>query len=252
MDKTLLIRATSHGSDALLCINGMVLCKLSAGQESRLPIHEFIKSGENRIQLILLSGVSINIHGRLCVELQKDRGADVLVQPQTLYEFEHCISRGERLTNNRLIDVRVDLPVSFPKWRYLDVIQARGDEQDLQKIQDFIVHLLRLFQEKKISLLLPYFSVRNKEIAIAYGLDIQQVHRDFQIHLQQVTEQCVLPDEVWDPQSWCLPPVGGAAVYALLNNQYQSLLQFHMNNDSTVFQLPLHVGVLGGEVFVLR
>ena len=252
MDKTLLIRAISHGSDALLCLNGMVLCKLPAGQEIRLPVHEFIQSGENRIQLVLLDGVLKNIHGRLCVELQKDRGADALVQPQVLYEFEKSVSRGERLASNRLIDVCVDLPVSFPRWRYLDVMQASGDEQDVQRIQDFVFNLLRLFQEKKISLLLPCFSVRNREIAIAYGLDAQQVHRDFQMHLQQVTEQGVLPDDVWDPKSWCLLPVRGAAVYALLNSQHQSLLQFQINDDGTVFQIPMHVGVLGGEVFVLR
>ena len=149
MDKTLLIRACVTGSDALLCLNGMVLCKLISGQEMRLPVHEFIQSGENRIQVILLGSVLNDTHSRVCVELQKDRGADVLVQPQVLYEFEESLLRGERLEKNRLIDVCVDLPVSFPKWRYLDVMQASSDGQDLQKIQDFILQLLRLMQEKK-------------------------------------------------------------------------------------------------------
>ena len=252
MDKTLLIRACVTGSDALLCLNGMVLCKLISGQEMRLPVHEFIQSGENRIQVILLGSVLNDTRSRVCVELQKDRGADVLVQPQVLYEFEESLLRGERLEKNRLIDVCVDLPVSFPKWRYLDVMQASSDGQDLQKIQDFILQLLRLMQEKKTTLLLPFFSVRNREIAIAYGLDAQQVHHDFQQHLRRITAHGIFPDCVWDSQSWCLLPVRRAAVYALLNNQHQPLFQLQFDDDGTALQIPMHVGVLGGEVFVLR
>ncbi len=59
MDKTLLLRASVQGQNALLTLNGMVLGKLQNGRELVLPIHEYVQSGENRIQVILLPGGSM-------------------------------------------------------------------------------------------------------------------------------------------------------------------------------------------------
>lgn len=258
MDKSLLLRATVTGVDALLCLNGMVLCKLRCGQEIRLPVHEFIQSGENRIQLLALGFALVDFKVQVCVELQKDRGITALVQPQVLYEFSKTIRRGECLEKNRLIDVCVDLPVSFPRWRYLDVMQSCSASDDTQKIRGFLLNLLNLLQAKNLAALQPFFSVRNREIAAAYGLEMQEVHSSFQAHLHKLSSQATLLDSVWNPVTWRLHPVcepgeeTGPAIYAVLNAQYEPLLQFQMSDNSSTFQWPMHVGVLGGEVFVLR
>lgn len=258
MDKSLLLRAVVTSVDALLCLNGMVLSKLLSGQEVRMPVHEFIQSGENRIQVLALGIPFAHCSARVCVELQKDRGSTVVVQPQVLYEFSATMQRGERLEKNRLIDVCVDLPVSFPRWRYLDVMQSCSDIDDAQKIHDFLLNLLSLLQTQKLSTLLPFFSVRNREIAAAYGLEMQQVHSSFQAYLNKLSTQADLADSVWNPASWRLYPVLGKsgemspAIYAVLNDQYEPLLQFRMRDNNTTLQWPMHVGILGGEVFVLR
>jgi len=111
MDKTLLLRASVQGQNALLTLNGMVLGKLQNGRELVLPIHEYVQSGENRIQVILLPGASMqgtslnpdhalltqNCSTTVWVELQKDRGPDVLVQPRVLFELKTAFQRGQRL-----------------------------------------------------------------------------------------------------------------------------------------------------------
>ncbi|BET27441.1 hypothetical protein EV673_1886 [Limnobacter thiooxidans] len=261
MDKTLLIRARVQGLDALLTLNGMVLCKLISDQEIRLPVHEFIQSGENRIQVLALGPQGVQFDSALApvdcgvkvsVELQKDRGGESLVQAHVLFDLGENFKKGHRLEKGRMLDVTVNLPVSFNRWRYLDVLQSGADETDHIKIQDFVLRLAGLFQTKKVSLLLPYFSVRNQEVASAYGLDMQQAHAAISTRLNLLCSTFNLSEESLDSASWLFHKVRQSSVYALLNSRYQPLFQFESTENQNSHQWPMHVGVLGGEVFVLR
>lgn len=261
MDKTLLIRAHAQGRDALLTLNGMVLCKLSAGREVRLPVHEFIQAGDNRIQVLALAPQGLQLDNMLTpvdcgvqvsVELQKDRGAESLVQAHVLFELVENFKKGQRLKKGRMLDVTVNLPVSFSRWRYLDVLQSVADENDHIKIQDFILQLADLFQARKLALLLPYFSVRNQEVASAYGLDLQQAHTTFSSRLNLLGSAFTLSEESLDSSTWLFHKVRHSSVYALLNFRYQPLFHFDSIENQIAHQWPMHVGVLGGDVFVLR
>ena len=261
MDKSLLLRASVQGQDALLLLNGMVLGKLTMGQELYLPVHEYIQSGENSIQVEAIppatqaevqSFSACDINAQVLVEIQKDRGSSSFVNPNVLFRLQGDVQRGQRLNKNRVLDNCVDLPVSFPRWRYLDVMQSPADATDQERIHDFILNLLALIQGQNVSALLPYFSVRNQEVATAYGLDLQQVHSSFANHLQQICSQYTLNDATLDPTQWLIRPVRQSSIYALLDRQHQPLLQFKKNQDGVLHQWPMHVGVLGSDVFVLR
>lgn len=261
MNKTLLLRAFVSGQDALLLLNGMILAKLEAGVETRLAMHEFIQAGENRIEVLALEmqsahGTSIlaksNCSAQVWIELHKDRGPATQVEPHLLFVFEESHKRGQRLPKSRMLDVKVDLPVSFPRWRYLDVLQSSQAEKDLLSVQDFLLNVLGLFQKKNASALSPYFTHRNREIASAYNIDLQQCHSTFTAFLNHLCTSCSLEESTLDPQGWYFRPVRNSAVYALLNQQHEPLFRFRCTQEQTTIHLPMHVGVLGGEVFVLR
>lgn len=266
MDKTLLLRVSVRGQDALLSLNGMVLAKLSDGLELLLPIHEYVQSGENRIQVTVLSsapmpGASSNSERFLLtkscsatvwVELQKDRGPDVLVQPHVLYELNASFQRGQRLRKNLLLDSKVDLPVSFPRWRYLDVLPSTRGANDSVLIEDFLVNLLAQFNAGQVSALLPFFTIRNRELAAAYGLDAQHVHTNFAAHVKHLCTHAEFLESSLDPQCWQIQCIHQSPVHALLGKNHQSLLQWKCGLSGATLQLPMHVAVLSGEVFVLR
>ncbi|MCE2744658.1 MAG: hypothetical protein LW710_01970 [Burkholderiales bacterium] len=261
MDKTLLLRACVHGQDALLGLNGMVLAKLYQGRELLLPIHEYVQSGENRIQVILLpstlenSGNSLlmqDCQASVSVELQKDRGPDLLVQPSVLFELNASALRGQRLRKSRLLDSIVDLPVSFPRWRYLDVLPSSSGTNDSALIEDFLLSILAQFQAGKVSALLPFFTTRNRELATAYGLDPQVVLGNFTSHLKHLCAHSEILESALDPENWRIQCIRNSPVHAVLGKLHEPLLQWKCSHTGTTFQLPMHVGVLGGEVFVLR
>lgn len=257
MDRTLLLRASVHGQDAVLNLNGMVLSKLHAGRELLLPIHEYVQSGENRIQVTVLPSADHALVSRDCgatvsVELQKDRGPDVLVQPHVLFELNASFQRGQRVIKNRLLDSTLDLPVSFPRWRYLDILPSAGGVNDSVLIEDFLLNLLALFKSVNASALLPFFSIRNRELASAYGLDPQQVHADFAAHVKQLCTHAEFLESTLDPQWWNVHCIRQSPVHALLGKNHEPLLQWKCSLTGAILQLPMHVAVLGGEVFVLR
>lgn len=261
MDRTLLLRACVYGQDALLTLNGMVLAKLHQGRELLLPIHEYVQSGQNRIQVISLSGALENspsplllqdCHASVWVELQKDRGPDLLVQPRVLFELNSSFKQGQRLKKNRLLDSMVDLPVSFPRWRYLDVLPSSRSTNDATLIEDFLVRLLAQFKTGRVSELLPFFTIRNRELAMAYGLDPQIAHADFTSHLKHLCIHSEMLESTADPQNWRIQCVRNSPVHAVLGKNHEPLLQWKCSLSGATFQLPMHVGVLGGEVFVLR
>lgn len=257
MDKALTIRARVRGQNALLTLNGLVLCRLADGLEYKLAVHEFLQAGENRIQIIALSAnqQGLLIHDcafELHVELQKYRGPSVWVQPQVLFSFDDSFVRGQRLKKGRVLDTIVDLPVSFPRWRCFDVLQASADADDTLRIQDFVTQTFDLLRVGKVSALSPWFSVRNRELASAYGLELQLVHQRFCDYLSNLCRHHALSETAQNPEAWYFHRVRQSPVYALLNTQHQPLLQFQSTQNSDLLELPLHVGVLGGEVFVLR
>lgn len=261
MDKTLLLRASVEGHDALLSLNGMVLGKLHDRRELVLPIHEYLQAGENRIQVtVLQESKSDSCHELLTrdcsvtvwVELQKDRGPNLIVQPQVLFELNASARQGQRLKKNRLLDSQVDLPVSFPRWRYLDILPSTRGINDALLIEDFLLNLLAQIKSAEVPALLPYFTVRNRELAAAYGLDPQTVFSDFAAHLKRYCTQAELLDSALDPQYWKFQCVRQSPVYALLGRNHEPLLQWKCGLSGTTLQMPMHVAVLGGEVFVLR
>jgi hypothetical protein len=266
MDKTLLLRASVQGQDAVLSLNGMVLSKLNDGQELLLPIHEYVQSGENRIQVTVLPSApkleassnadharaSTDCGATVSVELQKDRGPDVLVQPHVLFELNASFQRGQRVIKNRLLDSTLDLPVSFPRWRYLDILPSTGGANDSILIEDFLLNLLALFKSANASALLPFFTIRNRELAAAYGLDPQRVHGDFAAHVKQLCTHAEFLESTLDPQWWNVRCIRQSPVHALLGKNHEPLLQWKCSLTGALLQLPMHVAVLGGEVFVLR
>lgn len=257
MDKALLLRASVHGQDAVLNLNGMVLSKLHAGRELLMPIHEYVQSGENRIQVTVLPSAdharaSTDCGATVSVELQKDRGPDVLVQPHVLFELNASFQRGQRVIKNRLLDSTLDLPVSFPRWRYLDILPSTGGANDSILIEDFLLNLLALFKSANASALLPFFTIRNRELAAAYGLDPQRVHGDFAAHVKQLCTHAEFLESTLDPRWWNVRCIRQSPVHALLGKNHEPLLQWKCSLTGALLQLPMHVAVLGGEVFVLR
>lgn len=255
MDKTLTLRAHVAGADAMLCLNRLPLVRVRDGQEVKLAVHEYLMAGDNQIELQSLAKQAMcahAIHAHLNIEIQKDRGSKVITTPTVLHTVERVVQPRERLPQQRILNAMVNLPVKFPRWRFLDLLDSLAEENDRPRLEDFVSDLLRSIEKKRIVDITPLFISRNKELALAYGLDASALHRAFCDSLLSNVESGSLAAGCSDPEQWQFRRVGQSSMYALLNQEHEPLLQFHEPESNTVHRWPMLVAVLTGDVFVIR
>lgn len=260
MDKTLFMSVGVQGMDCWIRINRLTLCLVKSGCDLRLPVHEFIQQGDNRIEVwpaqssasgLQLFKTAFSAHVQL--ELVKDRGPGQLVQAVPVSGFKVDIKPGElRSLCVPMLDEQVDLPVQFPKWRFLDLQGEPNAQVDHARIVRFVHQLSGLFSTGQVDALLPWFSHRNRELMLAYNLDVQDAFEQFRNHLKWLCTECELVADALDPDLWQVKCSPHAPIYSLFSTRGTSVLQFRHADSSRRFQLPLHVAVLNDDVFVVR
>ncbi|HEX4917263.1 MAG TPA: hypothetical protein VFV43_05145 [Limnobacter sp.] len=256
MDKTLLLRAFCSAPGAVVRLNGLVLGELQAGAEAMWPMHGHVVQGDNRIQIECphhtTSKRAVRTHA--WVELHKDRGAGVLVQPRVLFDLESNHPAGSRLHKGRYLDHTVTLPVQLPRWRFFDLLGGVAQDMPHAALQDFVWRLVQLFSAGKAAALSPLFHTRNQELALAYGQDFQQFHGRFLNNLQVLMDTHTLAPQCLDPDLWRFRPVRGGALFYCSNAQGQALIQWVIAGDSETCcaQLPLHLAVINRDVLIVR
>ena len=252
----MLASACVQGSNCLLMVNGFVAAFLPANVQVRVPIHEFIVSGENRLHIRSAEGsthaASQNMDIALHIELYKDRGPSALVQGDAVCALSKSVEQGEFLQDGILLQLHVNLPVSFPAWRMFDLVQVETNGLDLAPVSDFMRLLRGHFTQKNVNALLPYFSNRNRELAVAYGLDAQDVFERFSAHLVRLCTECELQAEGFDPHTWRFVQVGRSCIWFLGDSNCKPVFRFQHRLTQQHYALPMHVAVLNGEVFVVR
>lgn len=263
MDKTLLVRVACSTPKAVLRINGLVLGQLREHTESTWPMHAYIQHGQNRIELEHPAKGAFKSSGllthdtlaRVSIELHKDRGAGVLVQPKVLFEWSDTHLKGTRLPHGNLFERSVDLPVNLPRWHHLDLLPGANSEATLIALENFVAQLVSLFNEKQINSLAPLFHARNQELAAAYGQDFHQFHNQFLDGLQRILDTHTIDAACMDPSQWRFRPVRGGTLYFCCNPEGQALFQWSRepgSGSSAKAQLPMHLAVMHRDVLVIR
>ncbi|HEX4879930.1 MAG TPA: hypothetical protein VFV39_08810 [Limnobacter sp.] len=256
MDKTLLLRVVCSEPDAIVRLNGLVLGQLRAGVESTWPMHAHIVQGDNRIQIECPQHATLKkaVQTRAWIELHKDRGSGVLVQPRILFELQGSHPAGTRLQKGRVLDHTVELPVQLPRWRFFDLLGAADGGASHVALQDFVWRLVQLFCAGNAAALSPVFHARNQELALAYGQDFQQFHDRFLQQLQNLMDTHTLTPQCLDPALWRFRPVRGGALFYCSNLLGQALLQWegHVSSVARVAQLPMHLAVINRDVLIVR
>lgn len=256
MDKTLLLRALCSEPGAVVRLNGLVMGELQARAEAVWPMHGLIVQGDNRIQIEVVQQKPLSkpVQSRAWIELHKDRGVGVLVQPRVLFELEANHSAGARLHKGRLLDHTVTLPVQLPRWRFFDLLGGADAESTQAALHDFVWRLVHMFSAGKAAALSPLFHARNQELALAYGQDFQQFHGRFLKNLQSLMDTHTLAPQCLDAEHWRFRPVRGGALFYCSNAQGQALFQWEQLADSQASraQLPMHLAVINRDVLIVR
>lgn len=247
-------------------LNGMPVATLSAkGGRVSVAVHEYVLAGANQIALQIWPAppnVTVTPQPRVAIGPTWARARLLLLRQgqgvgdpnaRVLASAEWAAEEGKSFEAPGRHGVDVQLPVNFPRWRWLDAppigLNPAVQRQILEFVQLQAIELLHGNPEA----LLAAAKLRFDELALAYQQTTAQLTQRFREHLQGLyaakalkivpppADQLVLRPLVGGRLIECLTPLGGP----VLRTQ---------NEDPALpdHAWPVRLAMVEGTIYVLR
>lgn len=269
MERQMMLRLWARGCAAEASLNGMTVARVGPqGGCITLPVHEYTVPGRNRMTFVAgalpLSGEAPapqprRSRGDLMVQLSlalchtgqapTDPNARVLSQlswsPAVNEAFEWPFSFFKD----------VDLPVNFPRWRWLDAPVINPSPALTRQVLELLQGLAIDFQRGDAENYLQLSRLRIEELALAYQRTPAAWTQGIREHLQQLFEAgslaSVLPAE---PDSFVLRPLAEGRLVEPLLPDGTPVLKTAPGEDPLKSQVawPLRLAQVEGKLYILR
>jgi hypothetical protein len=266
MERLLMLELAAGGCAVEAQLNGMPLAALGPGGGSySLAVHEYTLAGRNQLSLVIgpaAPGTTAPSQPRVAVGPTWARARLVLVRQgqspadpgaRALGVIEWATAEGKAYDAPSTQSRDVDLPVNFPRWRWLDApvigLNASTQRSVLEFVQNIAVELGRGNPDP----LVAASRLRFDELALAYQTDANLGMQRFRDHLQRlyaakalkvpppVAAELVLRPLVDGRLIECLTPTGGPALRT--QNEAPELGDHGW---------PIRVAIVEEKIYVLR
>jgi len=266
MDRLMVMLLESAGCAAELQLNGMPIASLPPlGGRTCLAVHEYTLAGRNQIGLIIApppGGQAATPQPRVAIGSTWARARLLLLRTgqsvadpnaRTLASVEWATEEGESYDAPTQKTADVDLPVAFPRWRWLDAPPVVLNPASQRTILAFLQQLALELGRGNPDPLLAAAKLRFDELALAYQHSAADGVQRFRDQLQRlyadkalkivppVAEELVLRPVVGGRLIECLTPLG-APVLRTQNDEAA------VGNQAW----PIRLAMVEGKIYVLR
>lgn len=266
MDRLMVLCVEAAGCPVEAQLNGMPVAALGPrGGRVALAVHEYVLAGRNQVTLAIWPAppnVAVPPQPRVAIGPTWARARLLLLRQgqgvgdpdaRLLASAEWAVEEGKSYDAPGQHTIEVDLPVSFPRWRWLDAppiaLNAAVQRQILEFVQLQAIELMHGNPQA----LLDVAKLRFDELALAYQETAAQVTQRFRDHLQGLyaakalkivppaADQLVLRAIHGGRLIECLSPLGGP----VLRTQ---------NDDPALPEhaWPVRLAMVEGKIYVLR
>ncbi len=269
MERLLVVRLDVRDCEAEVRLNGIVLARADAARPRAIvPVHEYTIAGANRLELVLWppwptppgeaaeAQVPGTPNGNAAAQariLLPRIGATIdAAVARTLAQLDWAPAAGVAYTAPHVIAKEVSLPVSFPRWRWLDAPRADATtalhSQCLALLQSFAQALSAGDPEP----FLAATRLRTEEIATAYQRRPEEELVRLRAHLS--------PRQSSARAMWVLPAAADFALRAVADGRLlecvdgagRPALGTEPDERGEVTRLPMRLAVSEGRIYVLR
>jgi hypothetical protein len=264
-----MLRLSAKGCAVEAHLNGLCVARLGAqGGSVTIPVHEYTIAGRNRMTFV--AGAA-SVTGEVAPPLPRVSRGDLAVQ-MTLALCQTGQSPAD--PNARVLSQLswspavneahdwpfsffkdVDLPVTFPRWRWLDAPVITQGPTLTRQVLEFLQGLALDFHRGDAEAYLAASKLRTEELALAYQRTPAAWVQSMREHLQQLFETqalaTVLPPE---PDSFVLRPlVQGRLIEPVLPDG-SPVLKTAPGADPLKSQVawPLRLAQVEGKLYILR
>jgi len=237
MDRLLVLDLESAGCAAEVALNGMPVAALgTTGGRAVLAVHEYTLGGRNTLALTVgapPAGQLLQPQPRVAVGPTWARARLVLIRQgqspadpnaRVLGSVEWAAVEGKTWEAPSTHVREIELPVSFPRWRWLDAPPLAAGADVHRQVLEFLQELAIELGHGNPEPMLAAAKLRFDELALAYQRNVADVMQRFRDHLQGLyaakalkvvppaAEDVVLRPIVEGRLVECLTPVGGPAL----------------------------------------
>lgn len=268
MDRLMCLQVDSGGEAVEAFVNGMPVLHLPAGGGSRcVTVHEYLVAGANRLGLQVgptplalatagapppqprLATTDQVVRARLMLLRQGKRADDAA---RVLGEVQWSAAEGQAYTAPAWVEQALELPVSFPRWRWLDAPVVAPGPAEHALVLGFVQRLAFDLSRGRADSLVAAARLKFEELALAYQWTADDAQARLRAQVQQLyTEQALatlLPPAAAD---LLLRPLAGGRLLECLNPAGQPVLALPAAAPRRQ-AWPLRLALVEGKVYVLR
>jgi hypothetical protein len=265
MDRLLVLRLEAQGCQAEAVFNGVPLARVGAAQSvATLAVHEFTLAGSNEIELVVQPGPPgvapaaaepqlSDGHAWASLRLLLPRVGSVAhpASARTLAQLDWAPPADEVYETPLSLRQSVELPISFPRWRWLDA-PAIADSPTLKAdvaayLRDVAVGLARGNPEP----LIQASRLRLEDLALAYQRNLADDVARLRAHIQQLHAAMPLQPALPAAAKLLLRPVAGGRLLECLAPDGSPLLKSPVAGGGQA-AWPLRLAAIDGRFYVLR
>lgn len=265
MDRLLVLRLRSHGVAAEAQLNGVPLARTGkAGGDVALPVHEFVVAGPNRLELLVdpppaaaaapLPGPLIGdegMHADAALLLPRIGNLASETVSRVLVQVAWAAADGETYARPVAVADEADIPVRFPRWRWLDAPPI-DDAESLRGsaaayLQDLAISLARGDPEP----MLMAARLRFEELALAYQRPAADDVARWRARVQLLHAQKAMRPPLPTPETLRLRPVAQRRLLECLLEDGRPALRCTRPDGAQVYW-PMRLAAVERRLYPLR
>lgn len=273
MERLLVVKLDARDCEAELWLNGVPVARADAARPSVVvPVHEFTLSGANRLELVvwpspwLPPGTELPPPIPIVADGLQSASARVLLPrlgspmheaaARTLAQLDWAPPAGERFEAPLRLQEDVSLPVSFPRWRWLDAPAHPVHAAPAPALHALALSLVQTLAQDlargEADRFVTTVRLRTEELALAYQRrpedEAARLHADLLALHAAGAASWVVPEA----DALLLRPVAGGRLLECLAPDGAPALRTAPDEQGQTRALPLRVAAVEGRLYVLR
>jgi hypothetical protein len=264
MERLLVLRLESIGVACEALLNGIPLARTGPGARSMtVPIHEFTLPGGNELQLVVEPPPPGQEAAPQPLLSDGQRGASLrlllprvgqLAHPEnarTLAQIDWAPLEGEVTEVPASLRQVVDLPIAFPRWRWLDAPAVAAPNELLGPVAAFLQGIALGLARGDPEPMVLAARLRFEELAQAYQRNLADDVGRFRLQVQQLHAKARLAPTMPKADALLLRPLAAGRLLECLTPAGEPVLQSPVAGDGRI-AWPLRLAVIEGRFYVVR
>ena len=269
MERLLVLKLDAQDCEAEASLNGVPLARVDAARpRAILPVHEYTLAGSNRLELMIwprpavtpekpaLPGEPRLGDGRraaaLRILLPRIGSPADEASARTLSQLDWAPAEGVAYEAPLTLTQEVVLPVTFPRWRWLDAPITETTPALRQQALAFVQALAQELAAGETDRCLSEVRLRTEELAIAYQRQPADETARLREHLLALHGAGLLN---WAPlaaEGFFLRAIAGGRLHECLDAGDQPVLRTLPDSQGRTLAFGLRLAAVEGKLYVLR